>query len=248
MKALVLAAGQGTRLRYLTRNRPKALLPIGGTPLLARTLTWLRNAGVREVAINLSHFPQAIPDFVGDGSRFDLSIYYSHEPRLLGTAGAAKYLQDYLNEPFVVVYGDLMVHLNLRRLIHIHTERQKHFRGHAAMTVSLYRVPNPNECGLVDLSPTGRITRFVEKPPPDEVFTDLAFSGLLVCEPAILDFVPPETEFDFGHDLFPKLLDAGVPLWGQEIERKEEIIDIGTLNGYLRALTSYRRSALSPLA
>jgi NDP-sugar pyrophosphorylase family protein len=116
------------------------------------------------------------------------------------------------------------------------------------LTLSLYRVPNPAQCGLVDLSPNGRIVRFVEKPPASEVFTDLAFSGVLVCEPAIFDFIPPDTEYDFGHDLFPKLLVAGASLWGKEIEPGELIIDIGTLNGYLRALKSWAARTVGVLA
>src|SRR5688572_19408681 len=107
MKALILAAGQGTRLRHLTRNRPKALLPIGGKPLLEHTLGWLRDAGVSDVAINLHHCPQAIPNLIGDGSRLGLSVRYSYEAQLLGSAGAAKQLQSFFDESFVVVYGDL---------------------------------------------------------------------------------------------------------------------------------------------
>jgi mannose-1-phosphate guanylyltransferase len=101
MKALVLAAGQGTRLRKLTRNRPKALLPVGGKPLVEHTLRWLRDAGVSDVAINLSHCPQAIPSHIGDGSRLGLSVRYSYEAQLLGTAGAAKRLQSFLTKPLL---------------------------------------------------------------------------------------------------------------------------------------------------
>lgn len=234
MKALVLAAGEGTRLRQLTRNRPKAMLPVGGKPLLEHTLLWLRDAGVSDIAINLNHCPKIIPDYVGDGSRFGLSVCYSYETRLLGTAGAAKRLQDYFNEPFVVVYGDLVTTIDLGRLIQFHKEHRN--PGSPALTLSLYRVPNPTQCGLVELSPNGRIIRFVEKPPADQVFTNLASSGILVCEPGILDFVPGDTEVDFGHDLFPKLLAANVDLWGKEIDANETVIDIGTLDGYLRAL------------
>jgi NDP-sugar pyrophosphorylase family protein len=242
MKALVLAAGQGTRLRQLTRNRPKAMLSIGGKPLLEHILGWLRDAGISDVAVNLHHCPQAIPDEIGDGSRLGLAVHYSVETQLLGSAGAAKRLQSFFDEPFIVVYGDLMTNMDLGRLIDFHRLHQslspKRETG-TALTLSLYRVPNPTQCGLVDLSPNGRILRFVEKPPADEVFTDLAFSGVLVCEPTIFDFVPPDTEYDFGHDLFPKLLAAGASLWGQEIDGEEFIIDIGTLNGYLRALKSW---------
>lgn len=239
MKALVLAAGQGTRLRQLTRNRPKAMLPIGGKPLLEHILVWLRDAGVSDIAVNLHHCPQVIPDYLGDGSRLDISVCYSYETQLLGSAGAAKRLQSFFDEPFIVVYGDLLTHIDLGQLIDFHMLHQSLSPKCTALTLSLYRVPNPAQCGLVDLSPSGHILRFVEKPAASEVFTDLAFSGVLVCEPTIFDFVPPETEYDFGHDLFPKLLAAGASLWGKEIGAGEFIIDIGTLNGYLRALKSW---------
>jgi len=239
MKALVLAAGQGTRLRHLTRKRPKALLPIGGKPLLEHTLGWLREAGVSDVAINLHHCPQAIPDLIGDGSSLGLSVRYSYEAQLLGSAGAAKRLQSFFDESFVVVYGDLLTQMDLGRLLDFH-RRQQRFAPHStAIDLSLYRVANPTQCGLVDLTASGRVVRFVEKPPADQVFTDLAFSGVLVCEPIIFDFIPPATEYDFGHNLFPKLLTAGLSLWGQEIAADELIIDIGTLNGYFRALQSW---------
>jgi NDP-sugar pyrophosphorylase family protein len=236
MKALVLAAGHGTRLRYLTRNRPKAMLPIGGKPLLEHILVWLRDYGITEIAVNLHHCPHAITRSIGDGSRLGVSVCYSHEDRLLGTAGAAKRLQSFLDEPFVVVYGDGMTTLNLDRLIHFHYQRQSDFPEHEALTLALYRVPNPTQCGLVEISPSYRILHFVEKPPIEQVTTNLAFAGILVCEPATLNSIPAATAFDFGHDLFPQLLAAGAPLWGYEIGADERIIDIGTLDGYLRAL------------
>jgi NDP-sugar pyrophosphorylase family protein len=239
MKALVLAAGQGTRLRQLARNRPKALLPIGGKPLLVHTLAWLRDAGISEVAINLHHCPQAIPGTIGDGSGLGLSVRYSYEAQLLGSAGAAKRLQSFFDESFVVVYGDLLTEMDLGRLLDFHTQQRRLAPQSTAMSLSLYRVSNPTQCGLVDLTSAGRVVRFVEKPAADQVFTDLAFSGVLVCEPTIFDFVPPNIEYDFGHDLFPKLLTAGHSLWGQEIAADELIIDIGTLNGYFRALQSW---------
>jgi NDP-sugar pyrophosphorylase family protein len=244
MKALVLAAGQGTRLRHLTRKRPKALLPVGGRPLLEHTLAWLREAGISDVAINLHHCPQAIADRIGDGSRLALSVRYSYEAQLLGSAGAAKRLQSFLDETFVVVYGDLLTRMDLGRLLAFHTQRRRLAPATTAMSLSLYRVSNPTQCGLVELDPNDRVLRFVEKPPADQVFTDLAFSGILVCEPTIFDFVPPATEYDFGHDLFPRLLNAGLSLWGQEIGADELIIDIGTLNGYFRALQSWAAHAL----
>lgn len=239
MKALILTAGQGTRLRNLTRNRPKAMLPLGGKPVLVHTLEWLRDAGISDIAVNLHYCPRVIPAYLGDGEKFGVSVHYSYEPQLLGSAGAAKALQSYFDETFIVVYGDLLTQMDLGRLIAFHEQQKRLAPQSTEMTLSLYRVPNPTQCGLVDLSPTGRVLDFVEKPPADQVFTDLAFSGVLICEPTIFDFVPPHQEFDFGHDLFPQLLQAGKSLWAQEIQPHERIIDIGTLNGYLRALKAW---------
>ena len=104
------------------------------------------------------------------------------------------------------------------------------------LTMALYAVPNPTQCGLVGVDATGRVTRFVEKPPDDQVFTDLAFSGVMVCDPAVLTDIPPNTFFDFGHDVIPALLTDNVPVYALPIQPDEYVIDIGTLPGYLRAL------------
>lgn len=252
MKALILAAGQGTRLRQLTENRPKPMLPIRGRPLLEYTLAWLRRHGVVDIAINLHYRSEAIVGHFGDGSQWGVSITYSYEERLLGTAGAAKQLTPYLSEPFVVVYGDVFTNLDLTRLAAFHQHSADRAQTNASLTLALYRVSDPTQCGLVDVAPDGQILRFVEKPEADQVFTDLAFSGVMVCEPAILAHIPFGLSYDFGHDLAPRLLDAGMPLYAQSIAPTEYVIDIGTLQGYLAALYKAagqdQRPSLSALA
>lgn len=235
MKALILAAGKGTRLQQLTNACPKPMLPIGGQPLLEQLVCWLHDHNIRQIAMNLHYHPEVITTYFGNGQRLDVAITYSYEEQLMGTAGAAKRLQTFLDEPFVVVYGDLYTNLDLTRLIQVHA-RPLATAGTAALaTLALYHVANPTECGLVDLTATGRITRFVEKPPPDQVFTDLANAGVMLCEPRILDFIPEATVCDFGRDLFPSLLRAGEPLYGQVLADHEFLIDIGTPAGYQRA-------------
>lgn len=236
MKALILAAGQGTRLGQLTANRPKPMLPIQGKPLLEYTLAWLRHHGIVDIAINLRHCSEAIVRHFGTGSRLGVAITYSHEEELLGTAGAAKQLASYLTEPFVVVYGDVFTNLNLTRLIAFHQSSVGRTQASGLMTLALYQVSDPTQCGLVDVAPDGQIRRFVEKPEADQVFTDLAFSGVMVCQPAILEYIPLSVSYDFGHDLLPRLLDASVPLYAQSIAPAEYVVDIGTLQGYLTAL------------
>lgn len=235
MKALILAAGKGTRLGSLTENYPKPMLAVGGQPLLAHHMLWLRSYGVSEVAINLHHAADVIREHFGGGSRYGVKITYSFEPELLGTAGAAKRLESFLDERFVVVYGDVFTNVDLARLVAFHETGLARGGAGAGLTMSLYRVPNPTECGLVDLDPAGRVLRFVEKPPPAEVFTDLANSGILVCDPALLQEVPAETVYDFGRDLLPRLLDSGRPVFGLPLASDEYVIDIGTPMGYSRA-------------
>lgn len=235
MKALILAAGKGTRLQQLTNGCPKPMLPIGGQPLLEQLVCWLRAHNIRQIAMNLHYHPAVITTYFGDGQHLDVAISYSYEEQLMGTAGAAKRLQTFLDEPFVVVYGDLYTNLDLTRLIQLHTRQQASAETSVLATLALYHVANPTECGLVDLTATGHITRFVEKPPPGQVFTDLANAGVMLCEPRILDFIPQATVCDFGRDLFPALLTAGERLCGQVLADNEFLIDIGTPVGYQRA-------------
>jgi len=230
MKALILAAGEGQRLRPLTLTRPKPMLPVAGRPLLEHIVTLLRHHGITQQAINLHYKPQTIVSHFGNGQQWGVQITYSFEQQLLGSAGAAKKLHWFLDQTFVVFYGDLYTDLNLRRLLDFHR------RHNALATVALYEVSNPTACGIVDLDAGQRIRRFVEKPAPEEVFSNLANAGVYVLEPAVLSFVPSGRPFDFGHDLFPTLLDVGLPLMGYPIQ--ESLIDIGTMEKYL-ALQRY---------
>jgi NDP-sugar pyrophosphorylase family protein len=235
MKALILAAGKGTRLKELTVATPKPMLALGGEPLLAHHVRSLRAVGVTEIAINLHHAASVITDYFGDGSRYGVQIEYSYEPQLLGTAGAAKKLEAFLDEPFFVIYGDVFTNVDLAALAQFHAAAKQAQRAGVALTMSLYRVPNPTECGLVELTEAGRVTRFVEKPPADQVFTDLANAGLLVCDAPILQYVPPAGVYDFGRDLIPELLAHEVAVFGKPITAAENVIDIGTLPGLARA-------------
>jgi NDP-sugar pyrophosphorylase family protein len=164
-----------------------------------------------------------------------VQIEYSYEPELLGTAGAAKRLAPFLDEPFYVVYGDVFTNVDYGRLARLHEENKQRTGAVAALTMALYRVPNPSECGLVEIDEMGRVLRFVEKPPPDEVFTDLANAGILVCDVQVLDLIPSHTVVDFGRDLIPRLLASDVAVFGEPISPQEYVIDIGTPSGFDRA-------------
>jgi mannose-1-phosphate guanylyltransferase len=235
MKALILAAGKGTRLGSLTADYPKPMLPVGGQPLLAHHIQWLRSHGVTAIAINLHHAADVIRDYFGDGTGYGTKITYSYEPELLGTAGAAKRLERFLDERFAVVYGDVFTNVDLTGLAAFHAQKLADAHARAGLTMSLYRVLNPTECGLVDVDENGRVLRFVEKPPADQVSTDLANSGLLICDPELLCGVPVDTVYDFGRDLLPALLEKRRPVMGCPLRDGEYVIDIGTPSGYLRA-------------
>lgn len=236
MRALILAAGEGTRLRPLTLKCAKAMLPVGGRPVLEHLVRLLRTHGITEIAINLHHRPSDIMDYFGDGHDFGVQITYSLEKELLGTAGAVKKLQHFFTDTFFVVYGDLLTTLDLTALIEFHRRK----RGMA--TVALYRVSNPESCGIIELDGQGRIRRFVEKPEPETAFSDLANAGVYVLEPEVLDFIPRGIFYDFGHDLFPSLLERYVPLYGYPI--KDYLIDIGTPEKYQQAQMDWQEGRL----
>jgi len=228
MKALVLCAGEGKRLRPLTSDRPKPMLPVGDRPLLERIILLLKEHGITDIAINLHYKPLAIVRHLGEGSRWGVHIRYSFEQDLLGSAGAARRLTPYLKDgPFLVFYGDLFTELDVDRL------RNAHERGKAPITMALYEVDNPTACGIVELDRENRVIRFVEKPKPSQVFSRLANAGVFVVEPHVLKLVPNEVNYDFGHDLFPRMLSKGLPIQGYVIEQL--LIDIGTMSNYRRA-------------
>jgi dTDP-glucose pyrophosphorylase/phosphoheptose isomerase len=227
MKAVILAAGEGTRLKPLTERYPKPMLPVGGRPLLEHLLELLRSHGIREVAINLHQHPEVVTDYFGDGSRLGMKILYSHEERLLGTAGALKKLSSFLDDTFVVLCGDLLTDADLTSLTEFHRWRD------AVATTALYRVEEPGRAGLVDVATNGRILQFEEKPPPDRRFTDLACAGIYIFEPSVLAEIPDESPSDLGRHLFPRLIDKRLPFYG--LEGLGQVLDIGSAERYALA-------------
>lgn len=227
MKAMILAAGEGRRLRPLTNHLPKPMLPVAGRPLLEHTVIYLRENGITDLAINLYHLPQAVIDYFGDGSGWGVSLHYSVEEKLLGSAGGVKRLQDFFDDTFIVYYGDLFTQADLNPMIDLHRQ------SGASATMGLYRVPDPWNRGIVELNDEQTITRFAEKPPREQVFSDLANAGIYVLEPEVLDSIPAEQMYDFGHDLFPDMLAKGGEIAGYVIE--DSLIDIGLPEKYEEA-------------
>lgn len=227
MKAIILAAGEGRRLRPLTLTCPKPMLPVGGRPLLEHNILLLRSHGIREIAINLHYLPHVITDYFGEGEKWDVSLHYSFEETLLGSAGAVKKIHPFFDDTFVMLYGDLFTLVDLQPII-------AHHRALGAqVTIAVHEVGNPCEKGIVLLDDQGWIRCFLEKPKPDQVFSNLANAGVYIIEPEVLKWIPPQTVCDFGHHIFPWLIKNNKRVAGFLIN--ELLIDIGNLSSYEQA-------------
>ena len=237
MKAFILAAGLGTRLRSLGLDVPKVMVPIGGKPLLEHHLELFKRQGIREFIVNLHFLPEKITSYFGDGSRFGVSITYSHEPELLGTAGAVKKMESELRgESFIVFYGDNLVRVDFAPLLEFHRIRQ------AQATVALFASPEPWTGGVVETDSNGRVLRFVEKPDRKQVSTNLISAGIFVLEPQVLDVIPAGQFYDFGRDVFPKLLAESRPVYA--MAPKAYIQDVGTPERLARAQRDFEKGSL----
>ena len=209
MKAMVMAAGFAPRLRPLTDFLPKPMMPIANRPLLHHLLNLLHRHEIREVAINLHQTPEVTQEYFGDGSALDMSIYWSYEPELLGTAGGTKKLEDFWGrETILVTSGDGLHDIDVTALL------GHHRRAGALATLAVKPVANPSTYGVVILDRDTRMRGFQERPTRDEARSDLANCGVYVIEPELLDRLPVDTFLDFGRDVWPSLVAAGEPVYG----------------------------------
>ena len=207
MKALVLAAGRGERLRPLTDRCPKPMIPIAGKPLLERIVVQLREADITSLWINLHHRPDSVRQHFQDGSRFGVTISYSFETDLLGTAGAAKKLEKEFQDTFLVYYGDNYVEVDLKKMIAFH-------RAHRGLgTIAVFEAQEMAAGGVVESDPANRVRRFLEKPAAGQTPSRQVNAGIYVVEPAVFQHIPSDRPSDFGRDIFPKLLADGRPLY-----------------------------------
>lgn len=237
MKAFILAAGLGTRLRSLGLDVPKVMVPVGGKPLLQHHIELFREQGIREFVVNLHYLPEKITGFFGDGSKLGVKITYSQEPELLGTAGAVKKMEQILRDgTFLVFYGDNLVRVKFAPLLEFHRTR------HALATVALFESPEPWTGGVVETAADGRVKRFIEKPDPKQVSTNLISAGIFVVEPPVLDLIPAGQFYDFGKDLFPKMLAEGKPLYAMKPDAY--IQDVGTPERLAKAQKDYEEGVL----
>jgi mannose-1-phosphate guanylyltransferase/phosphomannomutase len=208
MQAVVMAGGFGTRLRPLTNNIPKPMIPMANRPLMEHIVDLVRVHGMTRLVTLLYFQPEVIERHFGDGSEFGVSMTYLTATEDYGTAGAVKFASPHLSDACLVISGDVLTDFDLTQAIAFHRSRK------AMATIVLTRVENPLQYGLVIADPEGRITRFLEKPSWSEVFTDTVNTGIYILEPEALEFVPPRTEFDFSRDLFPLLMREDRPLYG----------------------------------
>ena len=227
MKAVVMAGGEGTRLRPLTSNQPKPMVPIVGKPCMEHILELLRRHELNDVIVTLAFMPQAIRSYFGDGEALGMNVSYSVEESPLGTAGSVRQAVAGGDEPVLVISGDALCDIDLTALLAFHRERK------AAVTIALKSVENPLEFGIVVTDSDGRIERFLEKPSWGQVFSDTINTGIYVIEPEVLRHVPAGEPYDFSKQLFPLLLEMGRPLYGYVAEGYWQ--DVGDLGQYAQA-------------
>ncbi|QIZ70906.1 sugar phosphate nucleotidyltransferase [Oxynema aestuarii] len=242
MKAMILAAGKGTRVRPITFTIPKPMIPILQKPVMEFLVELLRQHGFEQIMVNVSHLAKEIEDYFRDGQRFGVEIAYSFEGRIvdgqlvgeaLGSAGGMRRIQDfypYFDDTFVVLCGDALIDLNLTEAVKWHKEKG------AIATIVMKSVPREevSSYGVVVTDEDGAIKTFQEKPAVDEALSTDINTGIYIFEPEVLDYIPSGQQFDIGGDLFPKLVEMGAPFYG--ISMDFQWVDIGKVPDYWRAI------------
>src|ERR1700677_426916 len=228
MKGVLMAGGEGSRLRPLTSRRPKPLAPVAGKPVMEHIIGLLRRHGITEIVATLHYLADEVESYFDSGSDFGVTMEYVVEDTPLGTAGAVKMAAKLLaGETFIVISGDALTDIDLTALI------EHHRREGNDVTIALQRVTNPLEFGVVVTDENGRITRFLEKPSWGEVFSDTINTGIYVLEPDILERMIRGRNYDFSKDLFPEMLRDGAKLGAYIIDAYWP--DIGNLEQYQQA-------------
>jgi mannose-1-phosphate guanylyltransferase len=233
MKAMVLAAGKGTRLFPLTGEIPKPMAPVVDTPIIHHIFDLLARHGFSEAYVNVHYLANALLDAYGEESNVnDMKVRLLREEELTGTAGGVRHLAEVssagdFSEPFVVVSGDALTDVDIEDLVAFHKEKG------ALATIALHRVYDTSEFGVVEVDGESNILGFQEKPDPNEAISTLANAGVYVLEPAVLEYIPKNTFFDFARDVFPRLLEEGERFVGYQGDFYWS--DIGTLEAYRQA-------------
>jgi len=228
MRAVVMAGGEGSRLRPLTINRPKPMVPVANKPCLGHIFDLLKRHGITDAFVTLQYLATVIQDAYGDGGSIGMRLRYSIEETPLGTGGSVRQIGDAIGtEPFLVISGDALTDIDLTKVIDFHRAKG------AAVTLCLKHVPDPLEYGVVITDADGRITKFLEKPSWGEVFSDTINTGIYVIDPRVMQRYEVGGAFDFSEDLFPQLLAEGEPLYGHVADGYWT--DVGSIAEYARA-------------
>ena len=226
MKAVILVGGKATRLLPLTCNIPKAMIPVLNIPFLVHVIQHLSRHQVKDIILAEGHLAQPIEGYLGDGSQLGVKLGYVVEDAPRGTAGAIKNAKKYLDEAFLVLNGDIITDLDVTAMIDFHREKR------AKATIALTPVDDPTSYGLVETNAEGRVTRFLEKPKPEEVTTNMINAGTYVLEPEILNQISPATQVSIERETFQQLLAQGEPVYAYA--SPAYWIDIGTPEKYLQ--------------
>lgn len=226
LKAMILAAGMGSRLMPLTLTIPKPMLPIVNKPSLEHIVELCKRHGIKDIKINLYHLPEQVDHFFRDGKDFGLNISYSIEKKLWGTAGGIKRIASFFDETFVVLMGDGLTNIDLTKMLEYHRANK------SKATIAVKYVDDPTQYGVVVVDGNNAIKSFQEKPKREEALSNLINLGIYILEPEILDLIPPKTEYDFGKELFPLLLEKGFPFFAYHTDAEWD--DIGGLKDYWR--------------
>ena len=243
MKAMILAAGKGTRVRPLTYDLPKPMIPVLGKPVMAYLIEHLAKNGVTEIMVNVAHLHEKIEDYFGEGEQFGVQIGYSFEGYTkedgevvavpIGSAGGMKKIQEFgqfFDDTTIVLCGDALIDLDLKAAL------LEHRRKGAMATVITKEVPwdKVSSYGVVVTDKDGRITQFQEKPKQEEALSNFISTGIYIFEPEVLDLIPSGVEFDIGSQLFPLLVEKGLPFYAQG--RPFNWLDIGSVSDYWEVL------------
>jgi len=226
MKAVILAGGEATRLRPLSCNTAKLMVPVLNHPLLENLINYLKRNDITDIIIALGQQVEQIQGYFGDGSKYGVRIVYSVEHFPMGTAGAVKNAERLLGEPFMVFNGDIFTDIDLTAMMDLHCQKK------ACVSIALTPVEDPTIYGVVETDAGNRVKLFVEKPSRDEVTTNMINAGIYILESEILNYIPPEVFFTFERNVFPAALERGQAIYGYPSEAYW--IDIGTPEKYLR--------------
>lgn len=237
LKAVILVGGPGTRLQPLTFTVPKSLVPVLNRPVMEHMLAYLRQFGVEDVILTLNYLPDAIRDRFGDGREFGVRLTYCLEKEPLGTAGAVKNAASHLDGPFIVLNGDIFTEMDLADMY------ASHVANKAKATIALTWVDDPGAFGVVETDEKNQVRRFVEKPPPGTATTNWINAGIYFLEPPVLGYIPPNQHYMFERGLFPRLLEAGEPVFGYPY--RGYWLDMGTLAQYFSLNMDFLLSRVS---